>query len=172
MADTEALVHAAGALAAELMQLRQRFEALAVAHGCEWVDRELQGYPAAAAIPRYRNVPCTVRGELAGRDGTTEVAPLPTAHLAHGDRSPIRAGVMQLAALAGREGFRQEAGAFVRDIDPQRHVLYQRGMPPEREGWRVRKAWESVPVASLLHMLRDIGDYGRAMHQDAVRRQG
>ena len=165
------LLDAAAALGGELQQLRGRFEALGLAHGREWVGRELAGYPAGSAVPRYREVSCAIRGELAGPAGATEVAPLPTAHLNGGDRTLIRHGVGQLGALSGRDGSRPEEGAFLRDIDPQRYALYLRGMPAERAGWRVLKAWESIPVTSLLQMLQDIGEYGRAMHEDAVRRQ-
>ncbi len=171
MSDIEQLVHAAGVLARELRQLRGRFEALDLAYGRDWVGRELEGYPAGSVVPRYREVPGAIWGELAHPGGTTEVAPLPTAHLNRGDRVVIRGGIEQPGELTGGDGFRVEAGAFLRAIDPQRHALYLRGMSAQRAGWRLLKAWESVPVTSLLQMLRDVGEYGRAMHQDALRRQ-
>lgn len=68
-------------------------------------------------------------------------------------------------------GLRPGAGALLCDIDPQWHALFLRGMPPERAGWRMLRARESIPFASLHQMFQDIGEYGRAMHQDAVRRQ-
>jgi hypothetical protein len=166
------LIDAAGALARELQQLRGHFEALDVGYGCDWVDRELEGYAAGLAVPRYRQVPCATWGELASAAGRVEIAPLPTAHLRLGNRAVIREGVRRPEELAGRLGVRYEGGAFLREIDPQSYPLYLRGMAADRAGWRVLRAWESVPVESLLQMLRDAGAYGNAMHEDAVRRQG
>jgi hypothetical protein len=166
--DLHSLLDAAGVLAAELRQLRGHFEALTATYERDWVERELAGYPAGATIPRYRQVPCAIWGELASPAGATEVALLPTAHLNRGDRAVISGGIDHPEQLAGRDG---AAGAFLRDIDPQQHALYLRGMPPQRSGWRLLQAWECVPLASLLQMVRDIGEYARVMHREAVRRQ-
>ena len=116
-------------------------------------------------------MPCAIWGELAGPAGATQIALLPAAHLSRGDRATIGAGIERPREWAGREGVQPAAGAFLRAIDAQQHALYLRGMPPERAGWRVRKAWESVPVTSLLQMLHDIGAYARTLHREAVRRQ-
>jgi hypothetical protein len=166
--DLRELADAADALAQELQQLRGRFEALAFSYGRDWVERELEGYAANCVVPRYRQVPCAVWGELAGPAGAIEIARLPVAHLAGGDRAVVRGGIGHPEELAGREGVRLEAGAFLRAIDPQQYALYVRGMPAERAGWRLLRAWESVPVASLLQMLRDAGAYGRAMEREAA----
>lgn len=162
-ADADALRDAAGALARELERLRGRFAELAHDAGREWVERELAGYPAGTAVPRYRDVPCMVEGRFAGPDGAQEIAPLPTQHLSRGDRAPIREGVLHLEPLAA-------AAPLRRPIDAQRHALYLRGMPAPRAGWRLVEAWECVAIDGLLAMLEGIAAYGRAMHEDAVRR--
>lgn len=171
MSEVQKLFDGARVLCGELQQLGGRFETLALRNGCDWVARELDGYPAGWAVPRYRQVLCAIWGELVGPTRVAEVVPLLTEHLSRGDRAVIRAGLQNWSEFAGREGFRLEAGAYIRDIDSQQHALYLRGMPAERSGWRVLKAWESVPGTGLLQMLCDIGDYGRTMHQGAMRRQ-
>ena len=171
MSDIQALLEAAGVLADELGRLRHRFEALALAYGRDWANREIGGYPPGSVVPRYRQVACATWGEFVGLAGATEIVPLPTRHLSRGDRTVIRSGTEDLSALTGSDGFRLEDGVFLRDIDRQQHTLYLRGMPAKRAGWRLLRAWESVPLANLFEMLRDIGEYGRAMHEEAVRRE-
>ncbi len=150
----------AAALVHELRDLRTRFAALPLAHGCEWVDRELHGYPREAPVPRYRRIPCETWADIADAEGRVERIPLPTAHLADGGRTPVREGIVQL----------QEIEVPIdRAIDPQAHALYLRGMPSQ-PGLRILRAWETIPPASLHGMLDAIRAYGQAMHEDALRR--
>jgi hypothetical protein len=150
-------------LVREFRQLHGQMTLAGLVEAPKRIEVELHGWgPADGAIPGYRRIRASLRGETEGAGGEKDGV-LPSSHLARGDSVVVREGLLHLrdipgmaeALAAGREELRQE-------VDPQLIPLIARGLPAQ-SGIRIVSAWACVPARSLSGMIEAVGCYVRAM---------
>ena len=127
------------------------------------IKTELNGWgPGDGAIPRYRWVRGTLRGETRGARVDGDAA-LPSYHLSCGDHVVIREGLLHLRDIPGFAAALESGRDTLRQpVDPQVIPAIVRGLPPE-SGIRIVSAWTSVPASSLHEMVAAIRAYVLAM---------
>lgn len=143
----------------ELQEAHARMSRTGLVDAPNRIEVELNGWgPGEGAIPRYRWIQASLRGETRGARTEKDTA-LPSDHMAFGDRVVIREGLLHLrkvpglaqALEAGHEALRQP-------VDPRIIPVIARGLPPQ-SGIRIVAAWACVPASSLAAMLSSIRDY-------------
>jgi hypothetical protein len=127
------------------------------------IELELNGWGSDdGAIPEYRRLQCTLRGETGGARVDTD-AVLPSYHLSQGDRVVIREGLLQLRTIPGLALALQTGQNTLRQkIDQELIPLIARGLPPD-SGVKIVSAWVCLPARSLYQMIKSIRTYVLSM---------
>lgn len=124
------------------------------------IETELNGWgPQGGAIPRYRWVRSTLRGETRQGTQVDPDAALPSGHISYGERVVIREGLLHLRSIPGlAEAMESGQDTLRQPLDPQLLAPIARGLPVD-SGIRIVSAWSCVPAASLSGMIRSIRQY-------------
>lgn len=133
-----------GELAPEFAAAKERFQQAGRQDLCDWVDRELSGYPQGSRLPPYRHVPAVARGTVTRDEERLDNHRLPVWHLA-GDwtHEPLRQGLAQIEAWAG-----SSEPCLLQSIHPHQHALFTRGLRLGG-GHAVTEAWWEIRTEDL-----------------------
>jgi hypothetical protein len=108
----------------------------------EWVNNELNGYPADSPVPEYRVVTATVKGNLVNIAWSMPDQPLPTMHLEKKWRErfvdlKIRESIASIEQLAAGN---TSSGRLTVTIPPEAHELFEKAI----QDFHIQRAWSEI----------------------------
>ncbi len=136
-----------GNLTDALLKLKVLMHQIGKKEVAEWINYELNGYPAEAELPKYRRLSAELAANVSNAAWRMTGQPLPTSHLEekwreillHSDMHQSLSIIEQLSK--GKE--------IARELPPEFYGMLNQGIS---NGFRVERAWCSTPV----HQVKNI----------------